>query len=380
MYGVVYNTTDGDLELSSLDQTYDISTASFVDSFSVNSQDSSPQDVTFNNDGTKMYIIGFSNEVHEYDLSTAYDVSTASFGRQFDVSSQETGPRAIAFNADGTKMFIAGSSGDDVNEYTLSTAFNVTTASYTRVFDVSARAADPSGLAFNTDGTKMFVIGTSQDAIAEYALSTGFDVSTASYTRDFNVNPYDTSPRGLAFNSDGTKMFIVGNADNDVNEFALATGFDITTSNVTHVQTFDISGQDTDMKGIAFNAAGSKMFLAGDSGADINEYTLGGAVAPSGYHAAHTTTSTDSTYWTDVNSMTADQAAGDGAVYYCVSTDDRTTWKVARGTDGLRSIVRNNSGTWQYNSNGTFIIKRLGLMLQPMQSCLPYNKLWSLVV
>ena len=52
--------------------------------------------------------------------------------------------------------------------------------------------------------------------------------------------------------------------------------------------------------------------------------------------------------------MTADEAAGDGAIYYAVSTDDRTTWKIAKSTDGERSIVRNNSGTWQYNSNSTY--------------------------
>ena len=355
MYAVVYNTTDGDLELSIFDQTYDISTASFVDSFSTNSQEIHPQDVAFNTDGTKMFVTGQgSDAVQEYHLSTGFDVSTASHDSSFSVSSQETAPRALAFNPAGTKMFVAGSTGDDVNEYTLSTGFDVSTASFVDSFDVSARAADPSGLAFNTDGTKMFLVGTSQDHVAEYALSTGFDVSTASYTRDYNLNGIDTSPRGLAFNSDGTKMFLVGNAGNDVNEFALATGFDITTSNVTHVRTFDVSSQDTDMKGLAFNADGTKMFICGDTGNDINEYTLGGAVAPSGYHAAHTTTSTDSTNWTDINSMTADQAVGDGAVYYCVSTDDRTTWKVARGTDGERSIARNNSGTWQYNSNGTY--------------------------
>jgi hypothetical protein len=52
--------------------------------------------------------------------------------------------------------------------------------------------------------------------------------------------------------------------------------------------------------------------------------------------------------------MTADQAAGDGNVYYAISTDDRTTWTVIDNTDGERDIVRNNAGTWQYNSNGTY--------------------------
>jgi hypothetical protein len=73
---------------------------------------------------------------------------------------------------------------------------------------------------------------------------------------------------------------------------------------------------------------------------------------PTGYQPVHTTASIDSTYWTDINSMTADQAAGDGNIYYAISTDDRTTWTVIDNTDGERDIVRNNAGTWQYNSNG----------------------------
>jgi hypothetical protein len=77
-------------------------------------------------------------------------------------------------------------------------------------------------------------------------------------------------------------------------------------------------------------------------------------ITPTGYHAVHTTNSTDSTYWTDINSMTADESAGDGAVHYCVSTDDRAIWKIAHNTNGIRSIVRNDSGTWQYNSNATY--------------------------
>jgi hypothetical protein len=51
--------------------------------------------------------------------------------------------------------------------------------------------------------------------------------------------------------------------------------------------------------------------------------------------------------------MTAAQAAATGTVNYAVSTDGRTTWSVAKGTDGVRPIVRNNSGTWQYNSESS---------------------------
>ena len=106
-------------------------TTSFVDSFSVALQENNPQGIAFNNDGTKMFVVGFDgDDVNEYTLSTGFDVSTASFVDSFSVAAQETIPQGIAFNNDGTKMFVIGFAGDDVNEYTLSTGFDVSTASF----------------------------------------------------------------------------------------------------------------------------------------------------------------------------------------------------------------------------------------------------------
>jgi DNA-binding beta-propeller fold protein YncE len=100
--------------------------ATFVDSFSVNSEEDEPRGITFNNDGTKMFVIGWrGDDVNEYTLSTAWDVSTADFTDSVSISSQESKPTGLAFNNDGTKMFVIGWDGDDVNEYKLSTGFDV---------------------------------------------------------------------------------------------------------------------------------------------------------------------------------------------------------------------------------------------------------------
>ena len=48
-------------------------------------------------------------------------------------------PRDITFNIDGTKMYVIGSSGDDVNEYSLSTAYDVSTASYTQPGNIARK-------------------------------------------------------------------------------------------------------------------------------------------------------------------------------------------------------------------------------------------------
>ena len=354
MYGVVYNAADGDLELSgTLINTFDVSTAVYTQSFSVASQETAPAALSFNPDGTKMFVLGSTGQdVNEYTLSTSFDVSTATYVRVFSISAQEIEPTGIAFNPTGTKMFVTGTSGDDVNEYTLSTGFNVSTASFVDSFSVSAQEIAPQDIAFNADGTKMFIVGFSGQDVNEYTLSTGFDVSTSTFVDAFSVSAQETGPRGLAFSTDGTKMFIVGTTGQDVNEYTLSTGFDVSTA--SFVDSFSVSAQDTGPQALVFSADGNKMFVVGSTGDAVYEYAIGSFAATSGYQPVHTTQSIDTTYWTDINSMTADQAAGDGNIYYAISTDDRTTWTVIDNTDGERDIVRNNAGTWEYNSNATY--------------------------
>ena len=152
-------------------------------------------------------------------------------------------------------------------------------ATFVDSFDVSTRDTTPRGLAFNNDGTKMFVVGDTGNDINSYTLSTGFDLSTATFNdingdgSGFDISGQETVPRGLTFNNDGTKMFVVGDNGNDINEYTLSVGFDLT-STVTHVGEFDISDQETNPQGIAFNTTGTKMFIVGNVGNDINEYTL----------------------------------------------------------------------------------------------------------
>ena len=103
-------------------------------------------------------------------------VSPVEYRDQFDVSNEETAPAGLAFNNDGTKMFVLGRSGRDVTEYTLTTGFDVSSASVVDSFSVRTEEDDPAGLAFNNDGTKMFVAGIDEDKVHEYTLTTGFDV------------------------------------------------------------------------------------------------------------------------------------------------------------------------------------------------------------
>ena len=128
--------------------------------------------------------------------------------RYVSVATQETAPQAVAFKPDGLRMYVLGLSGRDVNEYVLSTPWVVSTASYVQNTSVASQDTSPVGLFFKPDGTKMYVLGSAGDKVYEYDLSLAWVITTASYLQSFSVQSQDPNPSGLSFKPDGTKMYV----------------------------------------------------------------------------------------------------------------------------------------------------------------------------
>jgi DNA-binding beta-propeller fold protein YncE len=247
----------------SLTEAWNPSTSTLDYSFSISAQEATASGLFFKPDGTKFYVVGYTGDaVYEYDMTTAWDVSTASYSQSFSVSSQETGPRGIFFKPDGTKLYVTGSTGDDVNEYDLSTAWDISTASYSQNFSVGAQETLPQDVQFKSDGTKMYIMGSSGDDINEYNLSTAWDISTASYSQNFSVAAQDGFPSSLFWRPDGTQFFMIGYSNDNINVYTVDTYI------------FSVRTQDGLPLGVSFKDDGTKMYICGDAGNDINEYSL----------------------------------------------------------------------------------------------------------
>jgi hypothetical protein len=253
------------MEVTGSTVPYDISDASYDGkSFSVQTQQGNAQGIFFKSDGTKLYVSGTSQDtVSEYDLSTAWDISTASHLQDFSVASQEANVKALFLSPDGLKMYVMGASGIDVNEYTLSTAWDISTASYVGVFSISAQEVTPTGLFFKSDGTKMYVLGSNGDDVNEYNLSTAWSISTASYSQNFSVASQDNEPTDLFFSSDGTRMVIVGDTNNTVYLYNLSTGWDVSTASFSH--SFSVASQTTTPQAVHMGSDGDKLYVCGNS-------------------------------------------------------------------------------------------------------------------
>jgi anthranilate phosphoribosyltransferase len=261
----------------SLSTAWNISTASYVQNFSYAALDNDGSGIFFKSDGLRMYVLGGTTDtVYQYGLSTAWNITTASYTypatNYFSVFAQETTPTSIFFKPDGLKMYIVGTTGDDVNEYNLSTAWDISTASYLQVFSVAAQETNPTGVFFKPDGLKMYIVGITGDDVNEYNLSAAWDVSTASYLQVFSIAAQETNPRSVFFKADGLKMYIVGSTGDDVNEYNLSTAWDVSTA--SYLQNFSVSAQETEPRGLFFKPDGLKMYIVGSTGDDVNEYDL----------------------------------------------------------------------------------------------------------
>lgn len=211
---------------------FDFITAVYAEkSISVASKATSPV-VFFRDNGAKMFVCGWlTTSVHEYALSTAWDVSTATFTQSYDATTEIDTATGFAMSSDGTKMYILNTDNDTIYQYTLS-AWTLSGAAYsTKSFSVGSETSVGTSIAFKSDGTKLYVLGDSGSGIAyQYTLGTPWDISTAGYDSVSFSFSTGVQANGFGFNNDGSKVFICASGSSPkIFQHSLGTPWDIST-------------------------------------------------------------------------------------------------------------------------------------------------------
>ncbi len=237
-------TTAYNISTATLRTSIDVGSYTYPDENGDDQTSSTPMhgavQVVFNNDGTKMFIADHHKTIIEWTLTTPYDIDTASttfpIGQDYSTNLQEKRVLSVAFNNDGTKMFVAGngknnSNVGEINEYTLDTPFVITSGvTHINTVDLSSDHSYIDGIVFNYDGTKMYTNASleADNKINQYELTTAFDLSTLSLEGTLELSNYSGlgNGRGTAFNSDGSKMFVI-DQDGEVYEFDLTCNWSI---------------------------------------------------------------------------------------------------------------------------------------------------------
>ena len=312
---------------------YDLANASYDSTFFyIGSQETLPRDLRFKPDGTKMYVIGTSgDDINEYSLSTAWDVSTASYTAIGSVSTQAANPQGLAFKPDGTKVYVVDKSSRYIYQYSLSTAWDISSISYdSKSLFVNVYQGIPLCVFFKSDGTEVYTGGGSGSNFDQFTLSTAWDISTASHTgasTSISSATGEPEPEGLYITPDGLNLFTCGLNVDRIWKFDLTTAWDITTLTTSGYVEFNHSAQEGAIRGLDFKPDGTKMYIVGQSEDDVFQYSTGTS-------APATITYPASVKWSGATAPDA-PAAGEKDLYVFVTTDGGTTYYAKQAGDAV---------------------------------------------
>jgi hypothetical protein len=215
---------------------------------SVSGYDSGPRLLTIGSDNKTVVISGTSGDDLEIGkLATARDMSTLpatpNVGNDGWIQNFDTTPNGGYFSPDGDYFFAVGGATDDIDRWSLPTAFSFLSASNDQT-NTTAVTTNPAAIYFKPDGTKVFITDQSE-RIYQGTLSTAWDVSTSSLTMDTNYANFQTNQAneitrgyslthygGFWISDDGLYCCVLtnrGGRGGALNWGVLSTAWDITT-------------------------------------------------------------------------------------------------------------------------------------------------------
>lgn len=322
------------------------------------------QSFVFNQDGTVLYF-RTQDFLYSYNLSQPYDLSTAGSFTFIAQTNNITNfnDSVMEFGDAGSKFYL--SEGSALYQYDLGTAYDLSPSSVDLDNGSTGDAFFSQAIKFvkfNTDGTKIFIqVG---NFLQQRSLSTSYDIDTISSSSEaeYNFSNQDgITVHGGDFSQDGSRLFVVGedfNATYNIFEYDIATPFDISTISYSGNSYNDTNLDFAIAPKIRLENNDSQLYIMIRQ-SPLYQYSanlFNFAQPVDQYLPAVTNVSgeIDTTTWLDINAMVPDDLPQAGEVYYAVSTDGRTEWRVIDNTDGERIIARLNAGTWEYNSATTY--------------------------
>lgn len=253
----------------------DISTATFVQDNVMQQNGTTPNGIFFKPDGTKIYTVygaGSPYLVYTMTLTTPWDISTWQASHTFTGHTNGPAVMDIFFKPDGTKFFYADWQNDRVLQYSLSTAWDLSSASYLSYYQISGESM-LRGLYFSPDGTKMFVNGFGSDKIRRFTLSTAWDVTSASvHSTSLAIG---TVPLSLTFKPDGTRCYTTDNGDDRIRQWNLDPAWDISSLTATNYDDdLQVGSRDGTPAGMFIPDDGSRMYFGGAQYDRIYQHSL----------------------------------------------------------------------------------------------------------
>lgn len=188
----------------------------------VGGRDSAPHSITFSTDGSKMYFVGdTNNRIYEYNLPNTWDIATAEYVQYFSVANQETSPTGLHISDSGEYLYLVGTANANIQRYTLSSAWNVATASLTQQFPISSYTTTPQGIAIDPLGANVYIVNSTTNVIHQFNLAIAWNLGTASYFTSKSLEASDTVV-DLDISYDIIKFYTINSTSDRIYQYTMS--------------------------------------------------------------------------------------------------------------------------------------------------------------
>lgn len=179
-----------------------------------------------------------------------------------------TNINAFWFRPNGLQLFTIQQSNDTLTEWSLSTAYLLSTATFVQSVALNA-ALLANSMQFSPDGTVLFAV-TQATGIQSYVLGTAWDITTLGAANFFNSGDGDNI-QGITVASDGSRT-VTGNGDStNWFESDMSTAFDLTSASVGSQQA---QSEASSVNGIFMHGGGTKFYMFERGVGTIHEYDI----------------------------------------------------------------------------------------------------------
>ena len=182
-------------------------------SFTISQAGGLPMRFVLSDDGARLIVVMYGRYIHQYNLSTAWDISTASFsGNSVDFTALETADNlfGIAVSPSGLRVYVSCPASGRIRQWNLSTPWDLSTATYNSLLSVVTQATNALGVTISTNGQFIYVLDATTPSVYQYSLGTFFEVSTGSYmSKVKSLNPPSTNPSQPVITDEGRKLYVL---------------------------------------------------------------------------------------------------------------------------------------------------------------------------
>jgi hypothetical protein len=238
------------------------------------------QSARFSTDGKTLFVLTAGTAtIFQFDLRIPWDISSMVYAnKSFGFEATQSGAQQLYVSPDGIHLFTTGATDDQIEYFRMSTANDISTASYVSSIGHTALpsgAIDQASIYFSNDGKRLFT--STSAAIRWWNLATEWTLSPgATYVGSFAFSTYINvttlnSTAEIAFSERGDILYFTEQDFNTVFSVKLSTPWDPSTGTFA-VETVKFATQTTGTQGFAFSRDSNKCFVLGGNNTNIYEY------------------------------------------------------------------------------------------------------------